>query len=208
MTPDTRTAILAAAVEDASLRGLEELSIAGLAAAVEMSKSGLFAHFGSKQELQLATVAQAWAVFEAEVLREPVDDGQCVLDGLLERWLSFYEREVFAGGCFFVISAVELAGRQDPVSEALVDAVDRQIAALEAAVRGAHGSGALDAKKNPGQTAFALHSVLVNADSLFHIGQDKAVFDSARATIDALLAPRAGERYGERVLGSAPLTPG
>jgi len=187
-SPDTRTVILDTAVELASVRGLEELSIGGLAATVKMSKSGLFAHFGSKQELQLATVAEAWEIFESEVLLEPTFGRQDVLAGLLERWLSFYEREVFAGGCFFVISAVELADRQDAVSKALVDAIDRQLAALEAAVRSAIESGELPARKDPGQTAFALHSVLVNADSLFQVRHDKAVFDGARATIGGLLA--------------------
>lgn len=180
--------ILDTAVEFASVRGLEELSIGGLASTVKMSKSGLFAHFGSKQELQLATVAEAWAIFEAQVLLEPSFEGQGVLAGLLERWLSFYEREVFAGGCFFVISAVELADRQDAVSKALADAVDRQTAALEAAVRSAIENGELAAGKDPGQTAFALHSVLVNAESLFHVRPDKAVFHGANATIRELLA--------------------
>ena len=185
---DTRTAILDTAVELASVRGLEELSIGELASTVKMSKSGLFAHFGSKQELQLATVAEAWEIFESEVLLEPTLGRQDVLAGLLERWLSFYEREVFAGGCFFVNSAVELADRQDAVSKALADAIDRQLAALEAAVRSAIESGELPARKDPGQTAFALHSVLVNADSLFQVRHDRAVFDDARATIGELLA--------------------
>jgi AcrR family transcriptional regulator len=186
---ETRSAILDTAVELASLRGLEELSIGGLASTVEMSKSGLFAHFGSKQELQLATVAEAWEIFESEVLLEPSDEPEGVLAGLLERWLSFYEREVFAGGCFFVISAVELADREDAVSMALADSVDRQISALEAAARSAIDSGELPARKDPGQTAFALHSVLVNADSLFQLRHDKAVFEGARAMIGELLAP-------------------
>ncbi len=188
-TPETRTAILDTAVVLASVRGLEELSIGGLASTVQMSKSGLFAHFGSKHGLQLATVAEAWKIFHSEVLLEPSDGRQGVLAGLLERWLSFYEREVFAGGCFFVISAVELADRQDAVSNALADAVDRQVAALEAAVRSAIASGELPARKNPGQTAFALHSVLVNADSLFQVRHDKSVFEGARAMIGELLAP-------------------
>ncbi len=186
---DTRTAILDTAVELASLRGLEELSIGGLASTVKMSKSGLFAHFGSKRHLQLATVAEAWEIFDSEVLREPSDDRSGVLARLLERWLSFYEREVFAGGCLFLNAAVELADRQDVVSNALADVVERQMAALEAAVGSAIESGELPATQDPGQTAFALHSVLVNADSLFQVRRDTAVFDAARATIGELLAP-------------------
>ncbi|MDQ3720207.1 MAG: TetR/AcrR family transcriptional regulator [Actinomycetota bacterium] len=187
-TPNTRTAILDTAVELASVRGLEELSIGGLASTVQMSKSGLFAHFGSKQELQLATVAEAWEIFKFDVLRELGDDRQGVLRGLLDRWLSFYEREVFVGGCFFIVSAVELAGREDAVSKALADVVDRQLAVLETAISSAVESGELPAGKDPGRTAVALHSVLVNADSLFKVRRDRAVFDGARATIDEFLA--------------------
>ena len=187
--PDTRTAILDAAVDVASLGGLEELSIGGLASAVKMSKSGLFAHFGSKQELQLATIAEAWDVFESEVLLKPSDDRHGVLARLLERWLSFYEREVFAGGCLFVVGAVELAARKDAVSKALAEAVDRQLAALQAAVGSAIESGELAPPKDASQTAFALYSVLVSADLLFHVRRDRAVFDGARTTIAELLAP-------------------
>src|SRR4051794_29436183 len=104
-----------------------------LASTVEMSKSGLFAHFGSKEELQLATVARAWEIFESEVLPGPHDDPAGGLQELLERWLSFFERRVFPGGCFFVISAVEFAGLEGPVHDALADAVERQIGMLEEA---------------------------------------------------------------------------
>lgn len=133
-------------------------------------------------------MAEAWEIFDSEVLLEPSDDRQGVLARLLERWLSFYEREVFAGGCLFVIAAVELADRQDVVSNALADVVELQMTALEAAVRSAIESGEIPPNRDPGRTAFALHSVLVNADSLFQVRQDKAVFDGARATIGELLA--------------------
>lgn len=183
----TRSAILAAAVEQGSLGGLEELSIGGLASTVKMSKSGLFAHFGSKQELQLATVSEAWEIFEAEVLRDPRYDPERALTTLLERWLSFYEQRVFAGGCFFVLSAVEFAYREDAVSDALHSAVGKQTAALEAAVRRANESGELLTRKDPSQTAFVLFSTLVSTEHLFHLHGDPEVFERARATIRAVL---------------------
>ncbi len=183
----TRSAILDAAIELGSLQGLEELSLGGLAAAVNMSKSGLFAHFGSKHELQLATVAQAWEVFEAEVVLDPPHAAPHGLGVLLERWLSFHERKVFPGGCFFVISAVEFASRADAVAKALASAVDRQTTALEAAVRTANKSGELSARKEPRRTAFALFSTLTNADALFQVREDPVVFDHARATISEIL---------------------
>lgn len=161
-----------------------------LASSVEMSKSGLFAHFGSKQELQLATIAQAWEIFETEVLREKPEDAGSNLGAMLERWLSFHERKVFAGGCFFHISAVEFAGRDGAVSKALATAMDRQTAALEAAVHRAGESGELRLRKDPGQTAFGLQSILANADSLFRLRGDPVVFEQARATISELLGHR------------------
>ena len=183
----TRSAILDAALELGSLRGLEELTLGRLASAVGMSKSGLFAHFGSKEELQLATVDQAWEVFEAEVLRTSPEDPPQGLGELLERWLSFYERRVFIGGCFFVVSATEFASRQDAVSEALAEAVEQQLAALETAIRRANKTGELDITKTPSRTALGLFSILVNSDSLFHLREDPTVFKRARAAIAELL---------------------
>lgn len=180
---DTRAAILGASVELGSLDGLEQLSIGGLASTVEMSKSGLFAHFGSKRELQLATIELAWEIFHDEVLRDRADDPERSLGALIERWLSFYERRVFTGGCLFLVSAVEFAGHRGPVRDALADAVERQVAALEAAVSRARESGELHADRDPAQTAFELHSILVGADALFHVRDDPVVFELARATI-------------------------
>ncbi len=200
----TRSAILDAAVELGSLRGLEDLSLGRLAAAVGMSKSGLFAHFGSKEELQLATVAQAWEVFEAEVLRAPLDAAPPDLVELVERWLSFYERRVFIGGCFFVTAATEFASRQDAVSATLADAVERQIEALRTAVRRANTEGELDISRTPSQTAFALFSILVNSDSLFHLREDPVVFERARATIGELIDQPLDPERGPRVRRATP----
>jgi AcrR family transcriptional regulator len=186
----TRSTILAAAVELGSLRGLEELSMGELASTVQMSKSGLFAHFGSKQELQLATVAEAWEIFESQVLREGPEDADSPLSAMLERWLSFHERKVFAGGCFFAISAVEFAGRDDSVSTALTTALDRQTAALEAAVHRAGQSGEIRVPKNISQIAFGLQSILASVDSLYRVNGEPAVFAYARATISELLGHR------------------
>ena len=186
----TRSMILAAAVELGSLRGLEDLSIGDLASRVQMSKSGLFAHFGSKQELQVATVAQAWETFETEVLREGPEDSDSPLSAMLERWLSFHERKVFPGGCFFLISAVQFADREDAVSTSLDTALDRQTAALETAVHRAGQTGELRLRKNPSQIAFALQSILGNVDSLFRLHGDPAVFEYARASISELLGHR------------------
>lgn len=161
----------------------------GLAATVDMSKSGLFA--------QLATVARAWEIFETETVPAAGERSHTWLVELLERWLSFYERRVFPGGCFFVVSAVEFAALDGPVRDALAATVERQVDTLEAALRDARENGELAGYKDPRETAFALHSVLVNANSHFVMNGDAEAFDLARATIGELLGERLAPRRPE-----------
>jgi AcrR family transcriptional regulator len=195
----TRPEILAAAARLASLKGLAQLSMGELAAAVGMSKSGLYAHFESKEALQLATIEYGGQVFEAHVLRDPgggpTPDGG--LRALLERWLTFYERRTFPGGCFFIVAAVEFADRHGAVRDSLQHHVEQEIAALETAVRRATDSGEVRRSSDATQIAFELHSILMNTHALFQIKNDRTVFAQARAAIDDLLgdglAPRAAD---------------
>ncbi|HEX8188504.1 MAG TPA: helix-turn-helix domain-containing protein, partial [Pyrinomonadaceae bacterium] len=115
----TRQAILEAAVDIASEEGLEGLTIGRLAAELSMSKSGLFAHFGSKEELQLATVEAARDVFVREVVRPAfgAPRGLARLWQLCDVWLGYVRREVFRGGCFFAAAAAEFDGRPGAVRD-------------------------------------------------------------------------------------------
>lgn len=183
----TLAAILTAACEIASEEGLEQLSMRRLAVAVGMSKSGLYAHFTSKEELQLAAIAHVREVFEAKVAATPGSGLDSGLAALLDRWLSFFERRAFPGGCFLIVSAVEFATRQGPVAAALAEALDREIAVLETAVEAANQTGELHPQCDPGQTAFELHSILMNTHAFFQIKRDPAVFDRARTAIHTLL---------------------
>jgi len=182
----TLAAILTAAGELASLEGLEQLSMRRLAAEVGMSKSGLYAHFASKEELQLATIEHVCGVFQSKVLHGPPDGHDNDLGPLLKRWLAFFEHKVFPGGCFLIAAAVEFANRQGPVRDALAAALDREVAALEKAIDHANETGELDPQQDPGQTAFELHSILMNTHALFQVKQDPAVFGRARAAIHRL----------------------
>src|ERR1700742_730454 len=113
----TRAAILAEAARLATVEGIGGLSIARLADAVGMSKSGLFAHFGSKEELQLAAIETAGAIFN-EVVVEPglaAPTAYERLTQLAERFLQHVEDDVFPGGCFFASVAAELDTRPGPV---------------------------------------------------------------------------------------------
>ena len=186
--PRLRGQILRRAGELASIDGLEQVSLGRLAAEVGMSKSGLYAYFTSKQDLQLATIDCAWRVFEAHVIA-PGGDG---VEALLERWISYYEREVFPGGCPFVTAGMEFANRDGPVHDALAAAIERQINTLEQALRddqrdgNGHGDGTDGA-----QLAFELHAVLTAANHRFRISRDRAAFAHGRAAIGRLLAPAA-----------------
>src|SRR5947209_20555254 len=115
----TRRQILDSAVPIASVDGLEGLSIGDLAQRLGMSKSGLFAAFGSKQDLQLATVDHAAEIFVEEVVRKGLDAARGLprLWSLCDAWLHYASREVFRGGCFFASTSMEFDGRPGPVRD-------------------------------------------------------------------------------------------
>ena len=176
-----RAQILRRSSELASIDGLEQVSIGCLAAAMGMSKSGLYAYFTSKEDLQLATIECAWGVFEEHVL-EPGDDS---VEALLERWISYYENEVFPGGCVFITAGMEFANRDGPVHDALATVIERQTAVLEQALRRERAGDA-----DPAQLAFELHALVTAANHRFRMSRDPAAFERGRAAIGRLLGAR------------------
>lgn len=180
----TRRAILERAAALATLHGLEQLSIGMLAEDLGMSKSGLFAHFGSKEELQLATVEHARDVYVAEViapaLARPREER---LDALLEAWLSYARRCVFPGGCFFAAASTEFAGRSGPVRARVVELMDEWVRLLE---RAAAHAGARDASA----LAFELFALMHHANWSYQVFGDAQAFDVAAAAIEERLRDR------------------
>ena len=174
-----RGQILRRAGELVSIDGLEQVSIGRLDAEMGMSKSGLYAYFTSKEDLQLATIDCAWSVFEEHVL-EPRDDG---IEALLERWLSYYEREIFPGGCPLVTAGMEFANREGPVHDALAAAIERQVEVLERALGPAHADGS-----DPAQVAFELHALLIATNHRYRISRDPFAFMRGRAALRRVLA--------------------
>jgi AcrR family transcriptional regulator len=156
-----------------------------LAAEVAISKSALYEHFTSQEELQLAVIGHGRDVFEAEVVSEYLDNADRGPDALLERWLAFFEGEVFPGGCFFIVSAVDFANRPGRVRDALEKALDREVEVLEAAVRQTPDADEPRTEQDVGQTAFELHAILLHAHALFQIKRDPAVLQRARAALRA-----------------------
>jgi AcrR family transcriptional regulator len=184
----TRESILQAAVDIASVEGLEGLTIGRLATALGMSKSGLFAHFGSKEELQLATIAAARQIFVAEVV-EPARaaaPGLPRLRALLEAKLDYLRRGVFRGGCFFDAARLEYDSRHPgPVRDAILDQFGAWSKLVADRVRAAQREGDIDADADPEQVAFELDAIGTAANLRMQIQRDEDGFDRARRAIEA-----------------------
>src|SRR6516225_10636462 len=128
----SRDTILRTAAKLATTKGLDGLSIGDLAAEVGMSKSGLYAHFKSKEELELATIETAAAIFDGEVLQPAAKAhaGTERLGALVDAFLSHLERRVFPGGCFFAAVAAELDTRPGPARDRVVRVLDEWLSLL------------------------------------------------------------------------------
>ena len=187
--PKTRTSILERAVDLASLEGLEGLTIGRLADDLGMSKSGLFAHFGSKEDLQLATVEAASRRYIDEIftpaLREP--RGYPRLIALCRSWLSYVRRGVFPGGCFFAAASFEFDGRPGPIRDQIRKLMDDWMGALEKAVRMAQDEGHLDPSVDPAQIAFEVNALFFGANFAYHLRLDATAIDKAERAMLARL---------------------
>jgi AcrR family transcriptional regulator len=181
----SRNAILDRAAKLATVEGLEGLSIGRLAEASGMSKSGIYAHFGSKEELQLATIEAAGGTFEAEVLSkiEGVEPGAASIIALSEAFLGYLERRVFPGGCFFAALTAEFGPRSGAVKEAIVEAYDKWLGLFEQLIADAKERGQLAADVDPVQLAFELDAILYGANALFVLKDDPRAFERARTAI-------------------------
>ncbi len=185
----SRQAILEEAARLATVEGLDGLSLARLADEVGMSKSGLYAHFGSKEELQLATVETAREIFEEIVVRPALTatDGLGRLRALAEGFLRHVEDGVFPGGCFFASAAAELDTRTGPVRDLALGVADDWRALLEQAVRDAQADGLLDHDTEASQLAFEVNAYLLLANANFVAsGSPEALAVARRAIADRL----------------------
>lgn len=186
----TRESILQAAADLASVEGLEGLTIGRLAAELGMSKSGLFAHFGSKEELQLATIDAARRRFVEHVVKPSrhLPRGRERLEMLLRDWLRYYRDQVFAGGCFFHTVKAEFDSRPTSAVRQVVTEDAREfLAFLTREVRKAQEAGDLDASVEPEQIAFELDALGAAAHQQFQLVHDPVVFDRAERAMTARL---------------------
>jgi AcrR family transcriptional regulator len=181
----TRGAILRAAASLATVDGLEGLSIGNLAAAIGMSKSGLYAHFGSKQELQLATVQEAGRIFAEEVVQPALaaPAGLAQLAAVCEAFFEHLQRRTFPGGCFFAGAALEMGTRPGPVKEAVAGFQAGFVDLLRGFAAAAIEQHELRADEDPDQLAFELNGVILAADANFVLHDNPAVLDLARQVV-------------------------
>ncbi|HEY3270379.1 MAG TPA: TetR/AcrR family transcriptional regulator [Geothrix sp.] len=181
----TRQAILQEAMDLASVNGLEGLTIGSLAVATGMSKSGLFAHFGSKEELQLATVQAARAAFQERVflpaLKAP--RGLKRLCAVIAAWLDYAEREMFRGGCFFAAVSVEFDGRPGPVRDLVAACMMDWRGSLTRLAREAKDMGELSRGADPEQLAFEFDALSMGANGTYQLHRDHRAFAMARRAV-------------------------
>jgi AcrR family transcriptional regulator len=181
----TRGAILRAAASLATVDGLEGLSIGNLAAAIGMSKSGLYAHFGSKQELQLATVEEAGRIFAGEVVQPALaaPAGLAQLEAVCEAFFEHLQRRTFPGGCFFAGAALEMGTRPGPVKEAVAAFQTGFVDLIRGFAATAIEKNQLPSGEDPRRLAFELNGIILATDANFVMHDDPAVLDLARQVV-------------------------
>jgi AcrR family transcriptional regulator len=180
----TRRAILRQAVNIASLEGLEGLTIGKLAATLRISKSGLFAHFGSKEDLQCAVVDQARDIFVEKVIRPAAQlRGLPLLRALCENWLCYGEQKTFPGGCFFSAASLEFDDRPGPVRERIVGLMKKWLGNLEHAARDAQSAGEIRKDVDVRQLAFEIQALAMGGNWSSRLFRDQNAFRSAKAAI-------------------------
>jgi AcrR family transcriptional regulator len=181
----TKTAILDTAAALATQEGLASLSIGRLAEATEMSKSGLFAHFGSKEELQLATVEHASDMFVAEVIApaREAPRGVARVWALCNGMIDYDERQVFPGGCFFASTSFEYNNKPGAVRDKIEEMMRSWLSYLEHAVEQAQESGELDRQLSAREIAFELDAFTQSSNAQFQMFRDRSVFDEARRAV-------------------------
>ncbi len=185
----TRAAILDAALNLASQMGLEGLSIGALADVTHMSKSGVFAHFGSREELQIAVIREYHVKFEEEVFHPAMQAARGLprLRALFERWVKRVSVEVDSG-CIYISGAVEFDDRPGPVRDALVEMVAAWQAALGKAIALAVSEGHLGKDTDPQQMLFELHGLILALHHDARFLRIAGTLDRARASFERVVS--------------------
>jgi AcrR family transcriptional regulator len=185
----SRHAILNAAASLATVEGLDGLSIGRLAEHVGMSKSGLYAHFGSKEELQLATIETANGIFQEAVIGPTlsVEDPVERIEALCNAFLYYLERRLFPGGCFFASVAAEYGSHPGAVRERIAGIQGAWMSMLAELGESAQALGLIDPREDPKQLAFEVQAYLLLANMAFVLDDNPLALERARKAVHGRL---------------------
>jgi len=187
----TRQEILRTAADIASAEGLEGLSIGRLAMELKMSKTGVFAHFGSKEQLQLATVDSARQIFMEQIVQPALVHPRGVerLRSMLDHWIGYVENIVFRGGCFFAAASAEFDSRPGRVRDEIANLTKAWMLAIRDEIAFAQSLKQIAANVDPVQLALELHACVQEANWAFKLFNDKSAFRLARRAIARHIGP-------------------
>ncbi len=190
----TRREVLRAAMDIASVDGLDGLSIGRLASELGISKSGLIAHFGTKEELQLATIRAARAIFVRTIIEPSLQlrPGLAQVRALLDGWLEYSSDRRFPGGCFFARASHEYAARPGAVRDALATVDEEWLGLIEESIRGAQAAGEIDPSVDAAQLTYELDSYLDSANLRSLLGRAGVYEQAGRAVRDRLASAATG----------------
>ena len=199
----TKQAIIDAALRLATQIGLEGLSIGALAEVTQMSKSGVFAHFGSREELQISVIREYYARFYDEVFAPAMDEARGLprVQALFANWMKRVAIEL-QSGCIFISGAVEFDDRPGPVRDALASSVKTWLAAMYRAVVQAKQEGQLHEDADEEQMAFEIHGLILALHYEARFLQNPAAVGRAHTGFDNIL-----KRYGKSAAGASPRSP-
>jgi AcrR family transcriptional regulator len=201
----TRQLILQTAVQMASREGLESLSIGKLATELNMSKSGLFAHFKSKEDLQISTITEACNLFNEEVLYPAlaVEKGVKRLWKLCKGWLRYGDRAASHGGVFFTNVASEYDGRTGPVRDVVVKTMRDWLLCMERLLQQAQETGELRKDTDVQQLAFEFNALFFGASLAFQLSQDPTTGKRMKIAVkNKLLSEAVNPKKMEALLSS------
>ena len=186
---ETRRVVLRRAVDLASVDGLDGVTIGRLAQELSISKSGLFALFGSKEELQLATIRAARAIFSRAVVVPALgkQPGMVRLRALLDGWVDYSRGREFPGGCFFSRATHEYAARPGTIRDALAEADEEWLTLVATTIDEARGLREVRADVDPRQLAYELDAYLDSANMRSLLDGDLTAYDRARTAVDTRL---------------------
>ena len=181
----SRQTILRAAANLATVDGLEGISIGNLAAHIGMSKSGLYAHFRSKEQLQLETIDTALEIFNHEVVEptKTIEDPRERLLALYDHFFDHIERRVFPGGCFFASVEAEFDTHPGPVHDRIAIIQRGWARGIEQLIQAAQAAGTVSADEDPAQLAFELDSYGLMGNTGFVLHDDREYLERAGTAI-------------------------